>query len=85
MSTFQSVVAQNRRARELLSKLAYIASMTLALEAMTAVTSQWTDSGGQDLRIEAAMAKLFSTEAAWKVIDETMQFRGGRGYERADF
>jgi len=65
-------------------KLAYIASMTLALEAMTAVTSQWTDTGGQDLRIEAAMAKLFSTEAAWKVIDETMQFRGGRGYERAD-
>ena len=65
-------------------KLAYIASMTLALEAMTVVTSQWTDTGGQDLRIEAAMAKLFSTEAAWKVIDETMQFRGGRGYERAD-
>lgn len=65
-------------------KLAYISSMTLALEAMTAVTSQWTDTGGQDLRIEAAMAKLFSTEAAWKVIDETLQFRGGRGYERAD-
>lgn len=66
------------------TKLAYIASMTFALEAMTSVTSQWTDTGGQDLRIEAAMAKLFSTEAAWKVIDETLQFRGGRGYERAD-
>jgi len=65
-------------------KIAYIASMALAMEAITHVTSQWTDEGERDLRIEAAMAKLFCTEAAWKVIDETMQFRGGRGYERAD-
>lgn len=65
-------------------KLAYIASMTFALDAVTKSTSHWTDQGEADLRIEAAMAKLFSTEVAWKVIDTTMQFRGGRGYERAD-
>lgn len=65
-------------------KVAYIASMALAFEAITAVTSLWTDKGGFDMRIEAAMSKLFCTEKAWQVIDTTMQFRGGRGYERAD-
>ena len=29
------------------------------------------------------MAKLFCSEACWKVVDETLQLRGGRGYERA--
>jgi len=65
-------------------KIAYIASTTFAIEAITLLTSHWTDQGEMDLRIEAAMAKLFTTEQAWKIIDTTMQFRGGRGYERAD-
>lgn len=64
-------------------KIAYISSMTFALEAISMLTSAWTDKGDMDLRIEAAMAKLFCTEAAWKIIDTTMQFRGGRGYENA--
>ena len=64
-------------------KIAYISSMTFALEAISLLTSAWTDKGEMDLRIEAAMAKLFCTEAAWKIIDTTMQFRGGRGYENA--
>ncbi|MBT3784516.1 DNA polymerase II, partial [bacterium] len=64
-------------------KVAFISSMTFACEAISLLTSAWTDKGEMDLRIEAAMAKLFCTEAAWKMIDETMQFRGGRGYETA--
>lgn len=64
-------------------KIAYIASTTLAMEAMNWLTSAWADRGDVDIRIEAAMAKYFCTEALWKITDLTMQLRGGRGYEKA--
>jgi len=64
------------------AKIADIASTTFAMEALTWLTSHWAQEG-RDIRIEAAMAKLFCSEAAWSIIDQTMQLRGGRGYERA--
>jgi alkylation response protein AidB-like acyl-CoA dehydrogenase len=63
-------------------KIAYIAATTLAMEAITWLTCAWADEHKVDIRIEAAMAKLFCTESLWKIVDMTMQLRGGRGYEK---
>ncbi|MBA3845910.1 MAG: acyl-CoA dehydrogenase family protein [Planctomycetes bacterium] len=73
-------IGQHEAGRE---KLAFISSTTLAMEAVSWLTSHWADRHDIDIRIEAAMAKLFCSEMAWKIADMTMQMRGGRGYERA--
>lgn len=64
-------------------KISYIAATTFAIESISMLTSSWQDAGGVDIRIEGAMAKLFCTEALWKIVDLTLQLRGGRGYESA--
>ncbi len=64
-------------------KIANMAASTYAQESMTYYTSALVDKGGADIRLEAAMAKLFCSEASWKIIDDLMQLRGGRGYETA--
>jgi len=62
-------------------KIADMASAAFAMESVTWYASGLADKGGADIRLEAAMAKLFCSEWAWKIVDETMQIRGGRGYE----
>jgi len=65
-------------------KIAFIAATTYALEAVVELSSQLADDKRNDVRIEAALAKLWSSEMAYQVADELVQIRGGRGYETAD-
>jgi len=64
-------------------KIASMSSMTFAIDAMTSLTSLLVDRGKTDIRIEAAMCKMFGTEKAWDIIYDTMQVIGGRAYETA--
>ncbi len=64
-------------------KIAFIAGSAFGLEAMLDVASRLADSKAGDIRIEAALAKLYGSEMGWKVLDELVQARGGRGYETA--
>ena len=65
-------------------KIAFIAGSTFGLEAMLDVASRLADDKRQDIRIEAALAKLYASEMGWKILDDLMQIRGGRGYETAE-
>jgi len=65
-------------------KLGEIASTTFAMDAMTRLSSFMADDKNKDIRLEAAMAKYFCTQKCWEIVDETLQIRGGQGYERAE-
>ena len=65
-------------------KISEIASDTFAIESIAWLTSSMADKGVDNIRLEAAVAKLFTSERLWSIIDKTLQIRGGRGYERAD-
>ena len=65
-------------------KIAFIAATTYGLESVLELSAQLADAGSKDIRIEAAIAKLWASEMAWKIADELVQIRGGRGYETAE-
>jgi alkylation response protein AidB-like acyl-CoA dehydrogenase len=66
------------------SKISFIAATTFALEAVVDLSSQMADEDRNDIRIEAALAKLYGSEMAWLMADELVQIRGGRGFETAE-
>ncbi|MEE6167620.1 MULTISPECIES: acyl-CoA dehydrogenase family protein [unclassified Mycolicibacterium] len=65
-------------------KLAFIAATAYGVEAMVELAGELADAGRTDIRIEAALAKLYGSEMAWLIADELVQIRGGRGFETAE-
>ena len=65
-------------------KLSFLAATAFALEAVVDLTGVLADEDRKDIRIEAALAKLWASEMGWRIADELVQIRGGRGFETAD-
>ena len=62
-------------------KIADMAATTFAMESIANLATEMSDRGGYDIRLEAAACKEWNTWNTWEIVDETMQIRGGRGYE----
>jgi alkylation response protein AidB-like acyl-CoA dehydrogenase len=61
-------------------KIAYLAATAYAIEATTYQTAALIDRGAEDYMLETAILKVFSTEALWHGVYETLQVHGGQGY-----
>ncbi len=65
-------------------RLAWMASHTFAMEAVSDYASGLAVKGDRDVRLEAAIAKLFCSELSVAIADATLQIRAGRGYENEE-
>lgn len=65
-------------------KLSRMAADTFAMESIVRYVSSLVDHDKHaDVRLEAAIGKLWGSEKSWRIMDDTMQIRGGRGFETA--
>jgi len=62
-------------------RIAEMAATAFAMDSVSKLASAMADRGGYDIRLEAAAAKEWNTVRAWEIADQTLQLRGGRGYE----
>src|SRR4029077_19137583 len=61
-------------------KLAFLGATSYAMEATTYEIAALIDRGVEDYMLETAILKVFSTEALWQGVYETLQIYGGQGY-----
>lgn len=64
--------------------IAEMAADTFAMDSVNALACEMVDQGGVDVRLEAAVAKYYCSETAWRIVDDFLQVRGGRGFETAE-
>jgi alkylation response protein AidB-like acyl-CoA dehydrogenase len=64
------------------AKLARMAEMTFAMDALTFLSAGLVDRHSEDMMLESAIAKLFCSEGLWRVADDALQIWGGEGYMR---
>merc|ERR1719411_793903 len=64
-------------------KIAKMSMIHYATESMAYMVAGTMDAGYDDYQLEAAISKIFASEAAWNVTDEAIQILGGNGYMRA--
>lgn len=65
-------------------KIGRMAADTFAMDAVVELTSAMADGKELDIRLEAAMAKMWHSETAWRIVNDALQIRGGRGYETVE-
>lgn len=63
-------------------KIARMAEMTFAMDALTYLVTAKVDKHAGDLMLETAIAKLFCSEGLWQIADDAVQIWGGEGYMR---
>jgi alkylation response protein AidB-like acyl-CoA dehydrogenase len=61
-------------------KIAWMAAHTFAMEATTAECASFIDRGFEDFMLETAILKVWSTDALWRIVNDTMQVMGGKSF-----
>jgi len=61
-------------------KIAYMAAHAFAMEATVSQCAGFIDRGAEDYMLETAMLKVWSTEALWQIVNDTIQIYGGQAY-----
>ena len=57
-----------------------MAANAFAMEATTSQCAAFIDSGSEDYMLETAMLKVWSTDALWTIVNDTIQIHGGKAY-----
>jgi len=63
-------------------KIGHMVVDCYATEAAVTVIAALSDRGYEDYSVEAAIVKIFSSEALWRTADQALQTSGGTGYMR---
>jgi alkylation response protein AidB-like acyl-CoA dehydrogenase len=61
-------------------KIAFMAAQVFAMDATVSQCAAFIDRGAEDYMLETAMLKVWSTDALWQVVNDTMQIYGGQAY-----
>jgi len=61
-------------------KIGVMTMLCFAAESVVSVVGHLIDSEVEDFSVEAAMSKVFVSEALWTVADEALQVAGGNGF-----